>query len=65
MSPCGWHATCCQEVSPVSLWWQIPMYFLPGYGAVFKGVTAYEIACIQSPARMKGLVWAINYYHWV
>ena len=59
-SPCGWHATSCQEVSPVSLWWQAPMYVLPEFGAVFNSVTAYELAYVQSPARMKGLVWAIS-----
>ena len=64
-SPCGYQATNCLDadgatlVSPVSLWWQIPMYFVPAVGELFVILTSYEIAYTRSPARMKGLVYAI------
>ena len=59
-SPCGWNATNCVDgVSRISLWWQLPMYFVPAVGELFVILTSYEIAYTRSPARMKGLVYAI------
>jgi len=57
-SPCGYQATTCEEVSPISLWWQVPLYSLPAIGELFVNVTSYEIAYTRAPARMKGLVYA-------
>jgi len=57
-SPCGFQATTCDEPSPLSLWWQIPIYSLPAIGELFVNVTSYEIAYTRAPARMKGLVYA-------
>ena len=60
-SPCGYYATNCPAgVSPVPLWWQIPVYFFPAVGELFCYVTTYEIAYTRSPARMKGLVYALS-----
>ncbi|KAF2767015.1 putative MFS peptide transporter [Teratosphaeria nubilosa] len=62
-SPCGSHATDCAEddgtVSPVSLWWQLPIYGLSGISECFANVTAYELAYARSPEGMKALVMAV------
>ncbi|KAF8916498.1 POT family-domain-containing protein [Mucidula mucida] len=58
-SPCGYAASTCATVSPVSLWWQIPLYTLPAVGEIFVNVTSYEIAYTRAPARMKGLVYSM------
>jgi POT family proton-dependent oligopeptide transporter len=58
-SPCGSYATDCEEVSPVNLAWQIPIYIIPAVGELFVMVTSYELAYTRAPARMKGLVYAI------
>ncbi|KAL1406648.1 hypothetical protein Q8F55_008354 [Vanrija albida] len=58
-SPCGKYASTCEEVSKVNLWWQIVPIVVPAIGELFVNVTAYEIAYTQSPARMKGLVYAL------
>ncbi|WVW79812.1 hypothetical protein I302_101782 [Kwoniella bestiolae CBS 10118] len=62
-SPCGYYATTCDEVSPVSLWWQVPLYTFPAIGELFVYVTSYEIAYTRSPARMKGLVYSISLFN--
>ncbi|WVQ62925.1 uncharacterized protein L199_001074 [Kwoniella botswanensis] len=62
-SPCGYYATTCDEVSPVSLWWQVPLYTFPAIGELFVFVTSYEIAYTRSPARMKGLVYSISLFN--
>jgi dipeptide/tripeptide permease len=47
-SPCGFQATNCSTadgtVSPISLWWQLPIYGLGGISECFANVTAYELA---------------------
>lgn len=58
-SPCGRYATTCDEVSPVSLWWQLPPIFFPAVGELFVNVTSFELAYTRSPHRMKGLVFAL------
>ncbi|KAL1408324.1 hypothetical protein Q8F55_005132 [Vanrija albida] len=58
-SPCGWGATTCDDVSPVSIAWMIPLYAVPAVGELFVMVTGYELAYTRAPARMKGLVYAI------
>ncbi|ORX40241.1 putative integral membrane peptide transporter [Kockovaella imperatae] len=59
-SPCGDFATNCPAgVSTVSVAWLIPLYTIPAVGELFVLVTSYELAYTRSPARMKGLVYAI------
>lgn len=59
-SPCGYYATDCEDgVSSVSIAWLIPMYVIPAIGELFVNVTSYEMAYTRSPARMKGLVYAL------
>ncbi|WVQ92948.1 hypothetical protein IAU59_000009 [Kwoniella sp. CBS 9459] len=62
-SPCGWYASTCEEVSPVSLWWQVPIITIPAIGELFVNVTSYEIAYTRAPARMKGLVYALALFN--
>lgn len=58
-SPCGYYATTCDDVSPVSLGWLISLYAIPAVGEIFVNVTSYELAYTRAPARMKGLVYAL------
>nr|XP_031859426.1 uncharacterized protein CI109_005070 [Kwoniella shandongensis]KAA5526498.1 hypothetical protein CI109_005070 [Kwoniella shandongensis] len=58
-SDCGYAASTCKTSTEISLWWQLPMYALPGIGELLVITTAYEIAYTRAPARMKGLVYAI------
>ncbi|BEJ11042.1 hypothetical protein CspHIS471_0104640 [Cutaneotrichosporon sp. HIS471] len=67
-SPCGNYATHCMidgktAVSPVSLWWQIPMIIFPAIGEIFVNVTSYELAYTRSPPRMKGLVYSLALFN--
>ena len=62
-SPCGYAASTCDEVSPVSIWWQIPIIAVPAVGELFVNVTSYELAYTRSPARMKGLVYALALFN--
>ncbi|KAK8247915.1 POT family-domain-containing protein [Phyllosticta capitalensis] len=58
-NPCGWHATSCVSegrVSPIRIWWQVPMYSLGALSECFCNVTAYELAYARSPPSMRGLV---------
>ncbi|TFK50328.1 PTR2-domain-containing protein [Heliocybe sulcata] len=61
-SPCGYYSTSCDigtGVSPITVWSQVPLYWLPPMGGILINVTAYEIAYTRSPARMKGIVMAL------
>ncbi|WVR06213.1 hypothetical protein IAU60_003243 [Kwoniella sp. DSM 27419] len=58
-SPCGYAASTCDEVSPITIWAQIPLYAFPAIGEIFVMVTSYELAYTRAPARMKGLVYAL------
>lgn len=63
-SPCGYAASTCEEgVSPVSIWWQIPIIMVPAVGELFVNVTSYELAYTRSPARMKALVYALALFN--
>jgi POT family proton-dependent oligopeptide transporter len=66
-SPCGYQASTCVETigetSTVSLWWQLPIYFIPAVGEIFVNVTSYELAYTRSPARMKGLVYSMSLFN--
>lgn len=55
-SPCGFHATGCDGVSPISIWVQIPNTVLGALSECFCNVTAYELAYARSPPGMKALV---------
>ncbi|KAI0851914.1 PTR2-domain-containing protein [Daldinia vernicosa] len=58
-SPCGYYATDCDEVSPISIWWQIPNVALGAMSEVFVNVTAYELAYARSPENMRATVIAL------
>lgn len=59
LSPCGYQASTCDEVAPISIWWQLPNTMLAALSECFCAVTAYELAYSRSPKSMKGLVTAI------
>lgn len=59
LSPCGTHASTCDNVADISIWWQIPNTALSAISECFANVTAYEVAYARSPDSMKGLVVAI------
>ncbi|KAJ5817115.1 hypothetical protein N7447_009348 [Penicillium robsamsonii] len=59
LSPCGSHASTCDEVADISIWWQIPNTSLSAISECFANVTAYEVAYARAPKSMKGIVVAI------
>ncbi|KAJ5520796.1 hypothetical protein N7463_001249 [Penicillium fimorum] len=59
LSPCGSHASTCDEVANISIWWQIPNTSLSAISECFANVTAYEVAYARAPRSMKGSVVAI------
>ena len=59
-SPCGYHASTCDDVSPVSIWWQLPNVMLGAIAELFCTVTAYELAYSRAPPGMKSIVVAIS-----
>lgn len=59
LSPCGYQASTCEDVAPISIWWQLPNTILGALSECFCNVTAYELAYSRSPRSMKGLVMAI------
>lgn len=59
LSPCGYNASTCDDVAPISIWWQLPNTILAALSECFCNVTAYELAYARSPRSMKGLVMAI------
>lgn len=58
LSPCGYQASTCGNVAPISIWWQLPNTILGALSECFCNVTAYELAYSRSPRSMKGLVMA-------
>lgn len=62
-SPCGYSASTCDSVSPISIWFQIPIIMVPAVGELFVNVTSYELAYTRSPARMKALVYALALFN--
>ncbi|KAK6458867.1 proton-dependent oligopeptide transporter, POT family [Scheffersomyces xylosifermentans] len=58
-SDCGYHATTCETVSPISAWQDVSVYILSAAGECFAMTTAYELAYTRSPPHMKGLVMAL------
>ncbi|KAI0096090.1 POT family protein [Nemania sp. FL0031] len=58
-SPCGYEASTCDDVSPISIWWQIPNVSLGAISEIFVNVTAYELAYARAPENMRATVIAI------
>lgn len=59
-SPCGYSASTCETgVSPISIWWELPMIMLGAVSEILVNVTSYEIAYARSPANMKAVVMAM------
>ncbi|KAJ6064653.1 hypothetical protein N7499_013333 [Penicillium canescens] len=56
LSPCGNQASTCDEVAPISIWWQLANTILSALSECFCNVTAYELAYARAPHGMKGLV---------
>lgn len=48
-SPCGYNASTCDDVSSISIWWQLPNVILGAISELFCNVTAYEIAYARAP----------------
>lgn len=59
LSPCGNQASTCDDVAPISIWWQLANTILSALSECFASVTAYEVAYARSPQSMKGLVVAV------
>ncbi|KAI1173345.1 POT family protein [Nemania sp. FL0916] len=58
-SPCGYQASTCDDVSPISIWWQIPNVALGAISEIFVNVTAYELAYARAPEHMRATVIAL------
>ncbi|KAK2005719.1 POT family protein [Colletotrichum eremochloae] len=58
-SPCGYNASNCDGVSPLSIWWQIPNVALGAMSEIFINVTAYELAYARAPEHMRSTVVAL------
>lgn len=59
LSPCGYYTSNCDNVAPISIWWQIPNNVLSAMSECFCNVTAYELAYSRAPPSMRGLVMAV------
>ncbi|KAI1076247.1 POT family protein [Whalleya microplaca] len=58
-SPCGYYASSCDDVSPISIWWQIPNVALGAMSEIFVNVTSYELAYARAPEHMRSTVVAL------
>ncbi|KAL0573278.1 hypothetical protein V5O48_008685 [Marasmius crinis-equi] len=61
-SPCGYHASTCSltgRVSPIPVWWQVPIPALQAIASILINFTSYEIAITLAPKRLKSFVFAI------
>ncbi|KAF5366603.1 hypothetical protein D9758_008971 [Tetrapyrgos nigripes] len=58
-SPCGGHATECDEVSPLNVWIQTGSYVLVGFSEIFASITGLEYAFTKAPKNMRSLVMAM------
>ena len=58
-SPCGYQASTCDDVSPLSIWLQLPNVMLGAISELFTNVTGYEIAYARAPPNMKSVVMAL------
>lgn len=55
----GYYASTCDDVSPISIWWQIPNVALGAISEVFVNVTSYELAYARAPEHMRATVVAL------
>ncbi|GME70353.1 unnamed protein product [Ambrosiozyma monospora] len=58
-SPCGYHATTCDDVSPISAWVEVSVYALAAAGECFCMTQAYELSYTRAPENSKSLVTAL------
>ncbi|OTA99234.1 hypothetical protein M426DRAFT_90085 [Hypoxylon sp. CI-4A] len=58
-SPCGYYASDCDGVSPISIWWQVPNVALGAMSEIFVNVTSYELAYARAPENMRATVVAL------
>ena len=58
-SPCGYQASTCDGVSPLSIWLQLPNVILGAISELFCNVTAYEMAYARAPPNMKAVVMSL------
>ncbi|KAI1756171.1 POT family protein [Xylaria castorea] len=58
-SPCGYQASNCDGVSPISIWWQVPNVSLGAISEIFVNVTSYELAYARAPENMRATVISI------
>ncbi|KAI1388541.1 PTR2-domain-containing protein [Hypoxylon trugodes] len=58
-SPCGYYASDCDDVSPISIWWQVPNVALGAISEIFVNVTSYELAYARAPENMRATVVAL------
>ncbi|WWC62934.1 uncharacterized protein I303_105532 [Kwoniella dejecticola CBS 10117] len=55
-SPCGYEATTCDEVSPLSAWLVLPAFLLSGLSESFAVVSAMEIGYMMSPPSLRSII---------
>lgn len=55
----GYNASYCDDVSPISIWWQVPTVALGAISEIFVNVTAYELAYARAPEHMRSTVVAL------
>lgn len=55
----GYDASTCDDVSPISIWWQLPNVILGAASEIFVNVTSYELAYSRAPEHMRATVIAI------
>ena len=58
-SPCGYSASTCDGVAPISIWWQLPNVIFGAVSELFCNVTAYEMAYTRSPPHLKAVVMSL------
>ncbi|KAF3011116.1 hypothetical protein E8E13_011388 [Curvularia kusanoi] len=58
-SPCGYNASTCKGVSPISIWWQLPNVILGAISEIFVNITGYELAYARALLSMKSIVFAL------
>jgi peptide/histidine transporter 3/4 len=49
-----------RPVNDLSLWWQMPQYFLLGIGEILASITAYDLFYNQVPQNMKSVCQGLN-----
>ncbi|KAF4660487.1 hypothetical protein FOL47_007151 [Perkinsus chesapeaki] len=54
------YAVMDRPLNTVSVWWQIPQFFLIATGEIFLTSTSYEVAFTYSPGQLKAVSSALN-----